>query len=678
MLTKSKLQTLSEDCSELLFYSEKLEMDGSHVVHEYNRAIKQALRKIVIANEIADRMIICITGLQGTGKTTLMKNFYDLDDDSMNITIGRGERLPVFITEDSAVNRPEMYAVGIEKKDTKYVSMQKNVSQPEFVEMSKGEDDDTTIMYLEIRVPRKYLPEGTKLSYMLLPGYEGKNDYCQTLIDFSVHCSDIAVFTLDPSSISDCSNANLMDKIKNKFGDHMIYVITHSDENEDGNQEYKNTLLELLGTDENNEGRIICTGSYTDGDKNREWKERLNGAIERYSADPASAGQRNSEYIKNIIRKELQPATYKIKKYVTDVTAPVLIEFKHSSWLEAFDKSTANIREKYEQLLTDKLMEAQSSDEEKLRELLSNESILQACKRSLFGVSLKEVKKAQQMIEDAMRIDYRSYRYSSAFSAAIAECTDLLCTGGRNRDNEDKWLVSFEADKDSSAIRTVMQDINTILSNHSKKEILVAKDPKGIMGAIAECGTRFFGLATINELYSDPYITVPNFAKSTLTQEKIRDSIRSTKNFISIVLGLTGFDLIGDNQIDFIPILAKTLGVSVSAAGGITASFIGVGTAVALIKDYNKMQLEDYYSYKKVISSVYDKIKKDYLGTFDVYMKGLRRKVEQYLIDCEGDNEKAIHKHNAKIAICNIQMDLDDIYKGLKNDDYALTKLIRN
>lgn len=116
MLTKSKLQTLSEDCSELLFYSEKLEMDGSHVVHEYNRAIKQALRKIVIANEIADRMIICITGLQGTGKTTLMKNFYDLDDDSMNITIGRGERLPVFITEDSAVNRPEMYAVGIEKK----------------------------------------------------------------------------------------------------------------------------------------------------------------------------------------------------------------------------------------------------------------------------------------------------------------------------------------------------------------------------------------------------------------------------------------------------------------------------------------------------------------------------------------------------------------------------------
>lgn len=36
--------------------------------------------------------IICISGLQGAGKSTLMKNFYGLSDEYFNIKTGVGEK----------------------------------------------------------------------------------------------------------------------------------------------------------------------------------------------------------------------------------------------------------------------------------------------------------------------------------------------------------------------------------------------------------------------------------------------------------------------------------------------------------------------------------------------------------------------------------------------------------
>ena len=130
MITRIKLKQLSDDCAKLLFCSESIEGSNTKELMECNREIKQSLRKIIIANEISDRMIICVTGLQGTGKTSLMKNYYDIEDDIMNIALGRGERLPVLITEDD-VSKTCMYAVGIEKIKDGYCTREHQREQPD-------------------------------------------------------------------------------------------------------------------------------------------------------------------------------------------------------------------------------------------------------------------------------------------------------------------------------------------------------------------------------------------------------------------------------------------------------------------------------------------------------------------------------------------------------------------
>lgn len=93
MITFETLNKLSKNCVNLIVNAKKLEVFSSDKkLSEASEQIIKSLRKITIANELYGKQVICISGLQGAGKTTLMKNFYELDDDILNISLGRGEK----------------------------------------------------------------------------------------------------------------------------------------------------------------------------------------------------------------------------------------------------------------------------------------------------------------------------------------------------------------------------------------------------------------------------------------------------------------------------------------------------------------------------------------------------------------------------------------------------------
>jgi len=705
MITRSKLQQLSEDCAKLLFCSENIEGSNTKELMECNRAIKQALRKIVIANEISDRMIICVTGLQGTGKTSLMKNYYDIDDSAMNIALGRGERLPVLITEDD-VSKIEMYAVGIMKTEEGYDTKREKVSTEDFIEFSKAEDEDSTKMYMELVVPRKYVDKSAKVSYMLLPGYERKESYWNTLIEFSVRCADTAIFVLTPEKVADANNAQLLEKIGELFGENVIYAISHSDEKADGNEKIKETLMELVGADSNQEQRFVCTGAYATPEKNNEWKQKLQNAIEIYSVAPQAMDQRGTEYIEDIIISELRPAVVTIKRFVTDVTDELLTGFEHSSWLSSFDSEASRMRKKFQKSLLREFQKAQSDDRKDLLDMMQNgkkredyeaedektflnrlDDFVSANKRkvgylrrNIFGESLKDVEESKKLIDEVMQDRRGQYRYKIAFANAVTGRTDELCTitegssvpliGGSG----DTTLLLSKKEEERGVI---LRDVSTILAAGNRKQELVSSKPLDTMKALVECGTQYFSLCMVNELYSVQDVSVPELAKSNLSKGDIAKSILDTEKFAMTVLGVTGIDLLSDGVFNFIPTLAKVLKVSVPVAGGLVASIVGVGTVKSLISDYNKLQLKDFYSYGKVIASVYEDVEQKYLEAYDDFIAEIRNRVEKYLIECIGANDVVVNKQNALIAIRNIQEDLDGIRKEMKDDSYAPIKLIR-
>ena len=115
MISYDILQNLENNCFELLNATTGM-ISGSNEksMGKSHQNIVRALRKIVIANEMMGKGIICISGLQGAGKSTLMKNFYGLSDEYFNIKTGVGEKIPVFICENGECKGPEMYAMTLE------------------------------------------------------------------------------------------------------------------------------------------------------------------------------------------------------------------------------------------------------------------------------------------------------------------------------------------------------------------------------------------------------------------------------------------------------------------------------------------------------------------------------------------------------------------------------------
>ena len=114
-ISLSDIQTISRQCIDLLSTTESLRSINEDAFKNAEMLFS-SLRKLFIASMMHNRRLICISGLQGAGKTTLMKNFYGITDDFMNVSLGTGERVPVLITE-GAVSEPNIHAIAVRKDE---------------------------------------------------------------------------------------------------------------------------------------------------------------------------------------------------------------------------------------------------------------------------------------------------------------------------------------------------------------------------------------------------------------------------------------------------------------------------------------------------------------------------------------------------------------------------------
>ena len=67
--------------------------------HKAIDKLEALARKMEVSHYIQKRDIIAVAGMQGTGKSTLIKNLYGLPDGCLAISEKRDETIPVFITE---------------------------------------------------------------------------------------------------------------------------------------------------------------------------------------------------------------------------------------------------------------------------------------------------------------------------------------------------------------------------------------------------------------------------------------------------------------------------------------------------------------------------------------------------------------------------------------------------
>ena len=679
MISITEIQNITEHCMKILSCTEYLRRDeATKEAYTFAEGIFGSIRKLFIASMMYNKTLICVSGLQGAGKTTLMRNFYNLDSKFLDPTRGRGERVPVLITEKKDIKTPKMYAIKIDKdNDGFYYQREIELSADEYLSASKGED--SKIMYLELFVPYTHT-NNEGISFMLLPGFEKKNDYWNNLIEFSVNSSDAAVFVFNETSFSNADNDKYLSRIESKFGKNLVYAISGSDGSPDDNAEVKQTCIKTLSIPISESDRVVCVGSYTDESKNQAWIKNFKDALEKYAYRETQQFQRNSEYLYKeilIIKENL----YQILGILNNDSSAEMKDYHDDALLKAFDKAVKKKRKAFEENLDIEFEISKGESGKNLEQLFTDRPKLGAVKRFFFGSSVKEqFTETREMVEKSLKYNGDCYLPDKHLGLALQRSLIAL-DQPEDRTDMSRLIDTKKEDgktlllTDGEKTQAMAGDIRNLLADNSQTKVnytLQSTSPKKVLGAVAEIGTYYYSLESYNEVAESTGLSYYEPSQTQLVPDKVIDGAKSSKKFVAGMAGMMGIDLIGDGSINMVSQIAASLGVAAPVAGAAAIAIIGAGAASVVMKDLNRMQREDFQSARLAVNGVYDDLKIDALKKFDTYMERLRDRIEDNLTELSGDGKKVIVEYNAKVEINNALNLLDKISERHAGDVYGV------
>lgn len=679
MISITEIQDITELCMKLLPCTEYLRRDeATKEAYSFAEGIFGSIRKLFIASMMYNKTLICVSGLQGAGKTTLMRNFYGLDSKFLDPTRGRGERVPVLITEKKDIKTPKMYAIRIDKDDNGfYYQREIELSADEYLSASKGED--SKIMYLELFVPYTHT-NNEGVSFMLLPGFEKKNDYWNNLIEFSVNSSDAAVFVFNETSFSNADNDKYLSRIESKFGKNLVYAISGSDGSPDDNAEVKQTCIKTLSIPISESDRVVCVGSYTDESKNTAWIKNFKDALEKYAYRETQQFQRNSEYLyKEIL--SIKENLYQILDILNNDSSAEMKDYHDDALLKAFDKAVKKKRKAFEENLDIEFEIAKGESGKNLEQIFTERPMLEAVKRFFFGSSVKEqFTETRKMVEKSLKYNGDCYLPDKHLGLALQRSLIALDQPEDRTDmsrlidtkkEDGKTLLLIDGEK----TQAMEGDISNLLADKSQTKVnyaLQSTNPKKVLGAVVEIGTYYYSLESYNKVAESTGLSYYEPSQTQLVPDKVIDGAKSSKKFVAGMAGIMGIDLIGDGSINMVSQIAESLGVAAPVAGAAAIAIIGAGAASVVMKDLNRMQREDFLSARLAVNGVYDDLKIDALKKFDTYMEKLRDRIEDNLAELSGDGKKVIVEYNAKVEIYNALNLLDKISERHAGDLYGV------
>ena len=674
----TEVHEIMDHCLKVLSYTEYLREDvNTREAFDIAERTMKSLRKLSVASAVQNKRVICISGLQGAGKTTLMRNFYGLDDTYLNSTRGRGERIPVFITEKKDITSPVAHAIKIEKgQDGRYIRREETIDAKDYEEASRGEASNT--MFLELKVPCQHtFSEG--ISFMLLPGYEKKNDDWKTLIDFSVNSSDAAVFVFDSTSFSGADNDDYLRKIEERFGKNLIYVITHSDESPDDNAEVKETCMEVLGIKSSEKDRIVCVGDYRDDTKRKAWIEEFKVALEKYAYRETQYLQQNSRFMLEVIR-EIEDNLDKIQRIIEDDNNPELASYFNDKLLDYFDKESKKERKKIKKNLEDELRTAQEVSKKKLRKEFKKRPVTGNIRRIFFGTSIKDLEEASRITENALKDGNNRYLLDSHLVAALHTSCANVELANRTKGSINPLIISRDeesADFSGETIgelKALKEDVTNLLteSSQEKRFVIQSKDSKRLMRMIAEFVSYYYCYTSANK--EEVINTFPEYKPSsgTINAASMLEHAEAAKKYAFGLLGIMGIDVVADGTIDFVSQIASAFGFPVPAMGLAATTVIGGGAISSVMRDISRMEFEDLASAEIAVSKVYENYTCEVMDRYDEYIEDIRERIEDRLSEHTAERRKAIIEYNTKVEIGNAFDLLRGISEKLAGEEYGV------
>ena len=197
---------------------------------DFEKKLLPLLRRTVTAQLLAEKRFVAITGAQGAGKSTFVKNFLGLEEGVLVTNSGRGERFPLFITQTNSSEFERVIKYISNKSNEPIIAdrILENTSEGlnEWENIQKGKD--STVLLAELRIPRSTLSQFAKDIFdqvhgiMLLPGYVLPDDakdpqYFITLMRDSLTQADHAVVVTTHSDLANRITIEILNDLQTRL-----------------------------------------------------------------------------------------------------------------------------------------------------------------------------------------------------------------------------------------------------------------------------------------------------------------------------------------------------------------------------------------------------------------------------------------------------------------------------
>ncbi|MGE6683748.1 hypothetical protein [Paenisporosarcina sp. NPDC076907] len=267
---------------------------------EISQKLSVLYNKLTLTNLMGNRTLLAITGLQGTGKTTILKTLYDLPASLLPVNSSRGERLPVFITEKD-VQVIETYVYRAKSNENGLSVGRESISIEKFNEISLypllNKD-----LWLECIVPNRYLFDENK-SIVLLPGFEKDNeDISQMLLEHILYLSTSSVMVLRKDTYARESTQIMMRKVKEVYRNvKPIIALSFGNINPEQNDKFKLEILQEFEIEPAESNRVVVTGQGPDYPQT--WKQELMASIDTYCYRNSTTDNLQTQLILNLTKQ---------------------------------------------------------------------------------------------------------------------------------------------------------------------------------------------------------------------------------------------------------------------------------------------------------------------------------------------------------------------------------------
>lgn len=621
--------------------------------------LTEILKKLKVAEILHDNYVVAIAGEQGSGKTTFLKEIYDLDDTWLSGNQGQGERSPLLVLEDETLTKPQGVLSKLTISESGCAIIEESNVNPDVFRDSLRNLVDGQL------IPKLYVPsgyfEGGKRGFLLLPGYEPLNKVnksWQELMRQALIGSAMCVIVTDKTRMANSQQLEVLRDMEQQHlsGAKPLIIISKTENETDCSEleELRQTAAEVFRIPaEELMGRVICSG--TGSDYRRAWLPSFEKGLSAFSGIGDIARSRQLDDLRKILHEEL----LEVIRNIVEATREKNIRDSDSKDLalvtktfETFDKSAKKLRKQYSESLENTLNSYAKDAVERGKSAYKNEEMgyKNHGKRLLRWFKLGSEEDVRMK-----RIEH-AWHNGDGFSPNYSDMLGHITSDGLSFAKPDKAsyplnarkLLGYLDDKNEpvkAAVLSeeVLSDLQVLFYPKREGESKpLTKEALSTVELIPVLGLEFTRIASIfpDSVGVDVKTLIPHaegMAGAAARIEKDFGFLMGThSNIIKGIAAILAVDIAVDGKIDTIPALVGSLTGSQAGAAASVATVVAGGVAigilsVSVLNEIHRVDTEQRDMISRVIYAIRDTHREHYLNFFDNIMARLRHTLEKCL-----------------------------------------------